>query len=126
MHVGNQNTHAKVGAMVFAALIIGIVIGHMLPRSSSPMSHFMPNDSTMSNTMSDMTVNLQGKTGDAFDKAFIEEMILHHEGAVGMAELALQNAKHAEVKQLAEAIIQAQTTEINMMRGWLGSWYQGK
>jgi uncharacterized protein (DUF305 family) len=125
MHTGNQNMHAKVGAIVFAALIIGVIIGHLLPRNSSPMpqSHFMPNGTAISDTMSDMTASLQGKTGDDFDRAFISEMITHHEGAVDMAELALQNAGHSEIKQLAQNIISAQTAEIANMRGWQASWF---
>ena len=77
----------------------------------------------MSSMMAEMNANLAGKTGDAFDQAFIEEMIVHHEGAVDMAELALTNAKHPEIKTLANAIISAQNSEIAQMKAWLSSWY---
>ena len=83
----------------------------------------MPNGTTMTDTMAGMTSELEGKYGDEFDKAFIQGMIVHHEGAVEMAQQALQSAKHAEIKQMAKEIIDAQTGEINTMRGWLQSWY---
>lgn len=73
-------------------------------------------------SMSDMTEQLKGKTGDDFDKAFIEMMIAHHEGAVAMAELIPLRAKHDEVKTLGEAIISAQTKEIAEMKRWQKDW----
>jgi uncharacterized protein (DUF305 family) len=73
-------------------------------------------------SMSEMTEQLKNKTGDDFDKAFIEMMISHHEGAVAMAELIPSRAKHEEVKKLGEAIISAQTKEITDMKQWQLDW----
>jgi len=78
------------------------------------------NHNTMS--MADMTEQLKSKTGDDFDKAFVEMMISHHEGAVDMAELIPSRAKHQEVKTLGEAIIAAQTKEIADMKQWQKDW----
>ena len=50
-------------------------------------------------------------------------MIVHHEGAVAMAEAALKNAEHQEIKTMATAIISAQTAEIAQMHAWLAEWY---
>ncbi len=44
-------------------------------------------------------------------------------GNNAMAELALRQAKHSEIKAMAQDIIDAQTREITTMRGWLQSWY---
>lgn len=74
-------------------------------------------------TMDEMVQSLQGKSGDAFDKEFIDGMIVHHQGAVEMAKLAIQNANHQEIVDLAEAIIEAQEKEINQMHSWYQSWY---
>lgn len=73
-------------------------------------------------TMEEMTQGLDGLQGDAFDKAFVEMMIVHHQGAVDMAKLIPANAKHAELKKLGTEIITAQTKEIEMMKGWLKTW----
>jgi uncharacterized protein (DUF305 family) len=78
---------------------------------------------SMSDMMTSMNAALQGKTGDAFDKEFLSEMIVHHEGAVAMAELALKNAKHQEIKDLSSGIIAAQNKEIGEMKAWGKSWY---
>lgn len=77
-------------------------------------------------SMSEMTKQLRNKSGDDFDKAFVEMMIAHHEGAVAMAGLIPDRAKHDEVKQLGKAIVTAQTQEIDDMRQWQKDWgYSG-
>jgi uncharacterized protein (DUF305 family) len=73
-------------------------------------------------SMNDMMVSLNGKTGDDFDKAFISEMIVHHQGAVDMANAAKTNAKHDEIKRMANNIINAQTKEIDQMKTWQTEW----
>lgn len=73
-------------------------------------------------SMSEMTEQLKNKSGDDFDKAFVEMMISHHEGAVAMAELIPSRAQHDEVKQLGVAIIAAQTKEIADMKQWQKDW----
>ena len=57
------------------------------------------------------------------EKQFLRDMILHHESAVVMAEqvLVLPNV-HKEVKNLAEEIIKAQSTEISQMKSWMKTW----
>jgi len=83
----------------------------------------MTDDSGMTSAMGSMTAGLMGKTGDAFDREFLLEMITHHQGAVDMAKQALTDANHAEIKQMAQDIITAQTKEIGQMQGWQKSWY---
>ena len=57
-----------------------------------------------------------------FVETFIEEMIIHHQGAIDMAESAKKNAGHDEIKSMATDIISAQTKEIDQMRQWQKDW----
>jgi len=61
--------------------------------------------------------------GTPFDQRFLVAMISHHQGAIEMADMALQMSERPEIRTLAEAIIAAQTAEIEQMRGWLAEWY---
>jgi len=53
------------------------------------------------------------------DTAFLVEMIRHHQGAIDMAQLALERAEHEELRTLARDIILAQTDEVYQYRIWL-------
>ena len=73
-------------------------------------------------SMTEMNRQLEKLSGDEFDKAFIEMMISHHEGAIDMANLAATRAKHDEIKSLSKDIISAQTGEISKMQQWQMGW----
>jgi uncharacterized protein (DUF305 family) len=58
-----------------------------------------------------------------FDRAFIDEMVGHHQGAIRMARAALSRTRDSEIKNLADAIVAAQTNEIVQMNDWRRAWY---
>ena len=57
------------------------------------------------------------------DARFIVMMIPHHEGAIAIAELALQRSKRPEIRALAEKIRTSQSQENSQMRQWCRQWY---
>ncbi len=95
------------------------------PEPMASMEHDMGTmgSTSMSISMNGMTEELEGKTGNALDLAFIEGMIEHHKGAVAMAEMVVNETKRPELKAMAEAIITTQTEEITTMEEWLKQWY---
>ncbi|MDP8953173.1 MAG: DUF305 domain-containing protein [Actinomycetota bacterium] len=58
-----------------------------------------------------------------FDRAFIDAMMPHHESAVAMAEVALEESENPEIRRIAEDIVSAQKREISQMREWREEWY---
>ncbi|MBW5480574.1 DUF305 domain-containing protein [Streptomyces bambusae] len=75
----------------------------------------------MSGMMSmDEMAKLKGASGKAFDTAFMELMIKHHEGAVAMARTEKAQGAFPEAKTMAEAIITSQSAEIERMNKLLG------
>ena len=64
------------------------------------------------------------KSGAQTDRAFIERMIPHHDGAIKMANIILKRTKRPELRQLALAIKQDQSREISQMKAWYQKWYQ--
>jgi len=63
-------------------------------------------------TSSGMAMN----DGEYSDRAFIDGMVLHHQGAVEMAQVALKNAEHEEIATLSENIISTQQAEIKELK----------
>ena len=56
------------------------------------------------------------ENGEYSDERFIDAMAPHHQGAVDMARVALVNAEHPEIRQLAENVVSSQEAEIEELR----------
>ncbi|MGK5534140.1 DUF305 domain-containing protein [Streptomyces sp. URMC 129] len=59
---------------------------------------------------------------NAADVTFAQAMIPHHQQAIEMAELALDQASSEDVQALAEEISAAQAPEIATLTEWLEAW----
>ena len=57
-----------------------------------------------------------------FDRAFVDEMIPHHQMAVMMSNMLLSTTNRPEMNRLGSNIISAQTKEIDEMRQWYRDW----
>jgi hypothetical protein len=97
------------------------MMGGMMQGDSDDIDA-LNDESAMGMSMNGMTMMLEGKTGDAFDAAFLTMMIPHHQGAIDMAKLAQKNAGHTELKKMADGIITAQQSEIDQMHAWQKAW----
>lgn len=76
--------------------------------------HMMGMDSTSMDSLA---------KAEPFDETFIDEMIPHHQGAIRMAQVELADGQDPEVRNLAQAIIDAQSQEIEQMNQWREQWY---
>lgn len=108
-------------------IVAGIAIAQLtgfFPSNTSVMKKdaTLQNQMGMGSSMDAMMESMEGKRDNEFDKAFIDAMLAHHEGAIEMAHEALKYGKHDEVKKLASDIITAQENEINMMKFWKEQW----
>lgn len=72
--------------------------------------------------MHNMTIDL-GAADANYDLRFIDAMIPHHQGAVIMAQDALQKSQRPEIKKLAAEIIKTQNQEIAQLQQWRQAWY---
>lgn len=104
----------------------GIVLGLIIGALFAPYlygSSMMGNGWGMMNQWNMMSARGGMGVSQNIDRHFIEQMIPHHEGAIAMAELALERSTRQEVRGLAEDIIEAQTQEIANMTAWYKMWY---
>lgn len=86
------------------------------PSSSEEMTgHAMPGMMTQ-----EQMIELENAGGASFDTQFLEMMIMHHEGAVEMAQEHLEAGANPEARELSQEVVDAQESEIEEMRGLLG------
>ena len=123
------------------ALVVGILIGYgsFMMRTNSTlyaskcvspaemntyqgmMGHEMD---SMEHEMMTMTDRMKSKTGDELDQIFLQDMIVHHQGAVEMAQILIKETKRPELQKMGADIIRVQTTEIAQMQQWLDMWFK--
>lgn len=125
-----QNSIAMIGSFLLGGLAVFIVMNISSRPVLPPGQHMMPDSSVMrddvphmSGMMVDMTARLDGKTGDELDRVFLEDMIVHHQGAVDMAKKLKSGTQRPELKKMADDIISVQSQEIDMMRAWQKDWF---
>lgn len=70
----------------------------------------------------DMDMSMLDDRAD-FDRMFIDMMIPHHQGAIRMARVELEDGGDPEMRRLAKKIIAAQSREIERMNAWRSAWY---
>lgn len=63
-----------------------------------------------------MMRDLSTLSGADLDRVFLEDMIMHHMGAVMMAQSVQPYIEHKEMTDLTKAIVETQTEEIELMR----------
>lgn len=140
----NNNSTIIIGLL---ALIVGLLLGYFLSASSmgrgmmmggGEMSEMMEeemgehrtgeelidSDGAMQHAMDEMMLGFRGLEGEAYEEMFLRGMIVHHLGAIAMAEELLKQTDRPELVQLGNNIIKAQKSEVEMMKGWLNDWFK--
>jgi len=136
-----MNTFARSGAAALAAALTFTLAAcggtnstatSTSPAASTPSATGGSASSTPSAMMSSPMMSGQASAmmsapaasadHNAADLSFAQQMIVHHQGAVEMADLAPGRAANQQVKDLAAKIKAAQAPEIEQMTGWLTLW----
>lgn len=86
-------------------------MGHSMAMSHEQMQGMMMNGDL-------------GPADAQYDLRFINIMIPHHQGAIVMANDALNKSQRPQIKRLAQSIITSQQQEIDQMKRWRTLWYQ--
>jgi uncharacterized protein (DUF305 family) len=83
---------------------------------SGQMDHGQMGHGSMGMGSKGMAKQMVMENGKYSDRAFIDAMVPHHQGAIAMAEVALKNAEHEEIKELSRNIISSQQSEIEELK----------
>jgi uncharacterized protein (DUF305 family) len=112
--------HSRLVPSIFVLLALVFIAGCGAAVPAAPAAP----TATLSGAMDhDMHATHSGDSDTPFDARFIDGMIVHHEGALVMAEQALAEASRPELRAMAEAIIAGQAGEITQMQAWREAWY---
>jgi uncharacterized protein (DUF305 family) len=76
-------------------------------------------DYTINTDYEPMMTEMNNKTGTDLDKAYIRGMIMHHQGAIEMANKIKTMTQRQELITLANNIISSQTKERNALMDWM-------
>lgn len=101
---------------VFVAAAVGLVLLGACGRGDNP---------TVAGGGTTVAEGAEGDAGGSRNEAdltFAQGMIVHHQQAVEMADHVLERGEAADVKALAQRIKDAQSEEIDLIRGWLAEW----
>jgi uncharacterized protein (DUF305 family) len=123
-----MNTKTMLGAAIFAA--VGVFAFTQMQSGQMSAGHDMSKmeqtastaegaskayGAAMDKMMKTMTMTPSGIP----DSDFANGMIPHHQAAIDMANVEKQYGKDPEMLKLADAVINAQTSEITFMNDWL-------
>jgi uncharacterized protein (DUF305 family) len=73
--------------------------------------------------INEQMVQQLGEPDENYQKRFIDMMIPHHQGAMMMAQDALDHSNREELKELARKMIETQQQEIEQLKRYRAEWY---
>lgn len=58
-----------------------------------------------------------------FERAFLEDIVVHHSGALQPARQCKGKADHPQLEELCRDNVEVQVAEIDQMRAWRCAWF---
>ncbi len=107
-------------SLVVAALGIGVVAGMWWTGGPSVLAR---EDPGCSERDADGPFMGMADPDAPYDLRFIDEMIMHHQGAIMSAGMMIADSERPELRDLTRRIQESQQRQIDQMREWRAQWY---
>jgi uncharacterized protein (DUF305 family) len=107
--------HGGWGIILLAVSSAALLMAGIVPQ---PVA-----STTIGTTALSLPASGASSTQAEFDQLFIDMMVPHHQAAVAMAALAVDRAEHDYLREIAGAISETQTVDIQQMKAWRLAWY---
>jgi len=122
-----EDQAAEIKTLRRAARRLGVTPAKM-PSEGGTHSHeqMMRDAETLGMSMDEMGMDMdmdELETAQPFDRAFIDMMIMHHQGAIRMARAERARGRDAQLRRIARVIVVAQAKEIRQLKAWRKAWY---
>ncbi|MHB8644471.1 MAG: DUF305 domain-containing protein [Thermomicrobiales bacterium] len=130
-----RSTRTALAALTLVALLSAVTIVAVSARdqSNGPLNPPPPgatNTPAPRGMMGNGTHRMMGggmmgraNLSDPYDLRFLDEMIPHHEMAIGMVRMMISQSNHPELRDLGQRIIIGQQQQIDQMLAWRQQWY---
>lgn len=89
------------------------------PVPATSRDHMNAHDDDMGDDMGDDDMGMGGMSGAAFEDHWLETMIDHHQDAIDMAEVEIEEGEFDDAVDLARSIVESQQAEIDQMEQML-------
>ncbi len=122
-----RRTGAAVGAVALAGLL-GVGVAYAATQVTDPPGARSAGSTSAGPAITQMMAG--GGTGmgrftrDApFDAQFLDQMIVHHQGAIMSTQAMIADSTRPELRALAGDIITSQRAQLKQMKTWRAQWY---
>lgn len=125
-------SHRRTALMVTAAVAVGVLGGGAATYAATSVTDPGTNrpagaGAVSAHMMDGRDTGMMGMgsfDADApFDAQFLDQMIVHHEGALMSTRAMIADSTRPELRDLADDIITSQSTQLDQMRTWRQQWY---
>jgi len=112
-----------VAALAVAGLLGAIAYAGTQATGGSETT--MMNDGGMGEMGRGMAATRMGTFSEeqSFDAQFLDQMSVHHEGAIESTTAMISGSSRPELRGLAEDIVTGQRAQLSQMRAWRSEWY---
>ncbi|WP_137121300.1 DUF305 domain-containing protein [Segeticoccus rhizosphaerae] len=111
--------------MVAATVSVAVLAvgggAYAAPRIASALSGQLAAERPGGQQTGDMMAQFSGRA--PFDAQFLDQMIMHHQGAIVSTQAMIADSDRPQLRRLARDIITTQRDQIQKMRAWRASWY---